>query len=242
LEPSEAWSDTIEFTTVADNNDVNGNGIPDDQEVDYGVDLNENGVDDIDEPENIKCVRSADGSYTIGVSKVSDSIIAIEAVEIIDPSSISDNTNRPSNLPFGLFSYRMTVNEIGATATVRIHFSEPISSSITFYKYDTINGWQDYSQHTTFNGDGRSIDLELKDGGYGDSDGQANAIIVDPGGLDIAGSSSDISVGDELEDTFSCFIATTACSSYTEPEITLLTSILVLAGLMLSYVLFRRRN
>ena len=186
-------------------------------------------------------MQSADGAYTIGVSKVSDSIIAIEAVEIIDPSNISDNTNRPSNLPFGLFSYRITVNEIGATATVRIYFSEPISSSTTFYKYDTINGWQDYSQRTTFNGDGRSIDLELKDGDYGDSDGQANGIIVDPGGLGIAGN-SDISVGDELEEGFSCFIATTAYNSYTEPEITLLASILVLAGLMLSYVIFRRRN
>ena len=133
------------------------------------------------------------------------------------------------------------MNEIGTTATVRIYFSQPISSSITFYKYDTINGWQDYSQHTTFNNDGRSISLELKDGGYGDSDGHANGIIVDPGGLGIAGN-SDISVGDELEEGFSCFIATTACSSYTEPEVTLLTSILVLTGLMLSYLLFRSRN
>jgi hypothetical protein len=148
-------------------------------------------------------VRSADGAYTIGVSKVSDSIIAIEAVEIIDPSSISDNTNRPSNLPFGLFSYRITVNEIGATATVRIYFSRPISSSTTFYKYDTINGWQDYSQHTTFNGDGRSIDLELKDGGYGDIDGEANGVIVDPGGLAEA-------TTDDDDKWYGCFITTAA--------------------------------
>ncbi len=241
LEPSE-WSETIEFTTAANNNDVDSNGIPDDQEVGYGLDLNGNGVDDIDEPENIKCVQTADGAYTIGISKVSDSIIAIEAVEIIDPSSISDNENRPINLSLGLFSYRITVNQVGATAAVTIYFTEPIPSDRIFFKYDTINGWENYSQHTTLNGDGRSITLEVKDGSYGDSDGLENGVIVDPGGLGME-SSGDNEWQDSLPSVVNgCFITTTAWHSYTEPEIMLLTSVLVLAELMLSCLLFLRRH
>jgi hypothetical protein len=174
------WSDIIEFTTAGDVNDVNGNGVVDDQEVGDDVDLNGDGIADHDQPDLIKCAHAIDGSGIIGVCKVSDSIEAIEAIETIDPATISD---KPVDFLFGLFSYRIRLNEAGTTATVRIYFSEDISDAGTFYKYDTIGGWQDYAQHTTFNDDGRSITLELMDGGYGDSDRTANGVIVDPGGL-----------------------------------------------------------
>jgi hypothetical protein len=215
------WSDTIEFTTAADVNDVNGNGVVDDQEVGDDVDLNEDGIADNDQPDLIKCAHAADGSGTIGVCKVSDSIEAIEALEMIDPETISDDT--PAEFLFGLFSYRIRLNEVGTTATVRIYFSEDISDASTFYKYDTIGGWQDYAQHTTFNDDGRSITLELKDGGYGDSDRTANGVIVDPGGLAAAASVEvDTSAPPALESSSGgggCFIetATRDSGSYAEP-------------------------
>ena len=179
LEASD-WSDTVEFTTAADNNDVDDNGIPDAQEVGAGIDLNEDGIADNDQVNLIKCAQSPDGSVIIGVCKVSDSLEAIEAVETIDPATLSD---KPDDLLFGLFCYRIRVNPAGTTATVRIYFSEDISNASTFYKYDTIRGWQDYSNHATFHTDGRSISLELKDGDYGDCDGTANGVIVDPGGV-----------------------------------------------------------
>ncbi len=181
LEPSD-WSATIGFTTAVDNNDTDENGIPDDQDVGYGVDIDENGTDDVDEPERIKTVQSVDDTITIGVAIESPNVTSIDAAEVIDPSTISDTTNRPDNLTHVL-SYRISVSEVGATAQVTIYFSYAISSWMSFYKYDTINGWQDYSAHTTYNGDGRSITVELLDGGYGDSDGEANGVIVDPGGL-----------------------------------------------------------
>jgi hypothetical protein len=94
---------------------------------------------------------------------------------------------------------------------VRIYFSEDISGASTFYKYDTIGGWQDYAQHTTFNDDGRSITLELKDGGYGDSDRTANGVIVDPGGLAAATSVEvDIIRDDGKDEWYGCFITAAA--------------------------------
>jgi hypothetical protein len=143
------------------------------------------------------------------VCKVSDSIEAIEALEMIDPKTLSDDT--PVDFLFGLFSYRIRLNEVGAAATVRIYFSEDISGTSTFYKYDTIGGWQDYTKHTIFNDDGRSITLELKDGGYGDSDRTANGVIVDPGGL-AAAASVDLGItrDDGKDQWYGCFITAAA--------------------------------
>jgi hypothetical protein len=200
------WSDIVDFTTAVCHNDTNGDGIPDDQAVDATVDLNQDGVPDNDQPDVIKSVRSIDGTFSVGVCKISASISAIETVEMIDPSTISDNTNRPDALPFGVITYRLRVNQPGVTVTVKIYFSENISNAQTYFKYDTINGWQDYWEYTSFDDDGRCITLELKDGDHGDSDGLANSIIVDTGGL-----SEDISEGSTGGSSGgSCFIGTAA--------------------------------
>jgi hypothetical protein len=180
-----AWSDAIEFTTVPSNNDLDGNGVPDDQEVDFGVDVDGNGVDDIEEPEKIKSVMSNDGDIQMGITKAEESEGAIEdiqAVRVIDPSTISDNDNRPASLSFGLLAYRLRVRS-GSTAKVKIYFSRRVPTRHRYFMYDTISGWYNYSEHVTFNDDRTSIIVSIKDGGYGDSDGIENGIIVDPGGF-----------------------------------------------------------
>ncbi|MGB6378503.1 MAG: choice-of-anchor U domain-containing protein, partial [Syntrophobacteria bacterium] len=91
-----------------------------------------------------------------------------------------------------------------------------ISGANQYYLYDTVHGWQDYTAHTTFNPDGRSVTVELKDGGHGDSDGVANGIIVDPGG--VAGAASG---GLDSGAGSGCFIATAALDSYVEPHVKL---------------------
>jgi len=87
----------------------------------------------------------------------------------------------------------------------------------------------DYSEHTTFNDDGRSITLEVKDGSYGDSDGLANRVIVDPGALVQATAlfeTSDATGSGGYDGGGSsgggCFIATAAFGSYAEPHVKLL--------------------
>jgi hypothetical protein len=220
------WSNPVEFTTTYFVEDLNSNGIPDANEVDDTVDLNLDGIPDNDQPEIIKCVQAVDGSVDIGVEKTSDAISQIQALEMIDPDTIPDTANRPDDFIFGLVSYRLLVNPPGATVTVRIYFSGEIFDTDDFFKYDTINGWYDYSEHTTLNDDGQSVTVELKDGGYGDSDGLANGIIADPGG--IASEATEASTPIVSSGSGGggggggCFIATAAYGSKFEKHVQLL--------------------
>lgn len=76
----------------------------------------------------------------------------------------------------------MKVADVGDFGSVMVYLSRPLPNGAKWYKYDVINGWQDYSAHVRFTGDRKSVVLELKDGDYGDCDGIANRIIVDPSG------------------------------------------------------------
>lgn len=202
------WSESIEFTTNSEANDLNANGIPDDKEVYDDIDMNGDGINDNTQPETIKCITLPDNLTIIGVEKSSDSITAIEALDTIDPSSISESKNRPTDLSFGLFSYRLRVNEPNAIASVKIYFSEDITQATNFYKFDTIEGWQDYTQNVTFNEDEGSVTVTITDGGFGDSDGVANGIIVDPGGLVTFNSSRARMLDDGATSSGGCFIST----------------------------------
>ncbi|MBW1838178.1 MAG: hypothetical protein JRI99_14835 [Deltaproteobacteria bacterium] len=220
------WSRSVEFTTAPFFDDFDSNGIPDVYEVDDSIDFNLDGIPDNYQPDTIKCIEAIDGSSYIGVEKISHTISEIEALDVIDPKTISDTDNRPEDLIFGLFSYRLRVNQPGDTARLRIYFSGGIFSSDIFYKYDTINSWYDYSEHTTFNDDGQSVTLSLTDGGYGDADRLANGIIVDPGGIASEGSSytdTDSSVSDGGSGGGGgCFIATAAFGSKFEKHVPIL--------------------
>jgi hypothetical protein len=223
-----AWSSFVEFTTSPFFDDFDSNGIPDVYEVDDSIDFNLDGTPDNYQPNLIKCIDAIDGSSYIGVEKISDSISEIESLDVIDPETIIDTSNKPEDLIFGLFSYRLRVNQPGDRASLRIYFSGGIVSSDIFYKYDTINGWYDYSEHTTFNDDGESVNLDLIDGGYGDADRVANGIILDPGGIVSEGSSyadtetdTSVSVG-ASGGGGGCFIATAAYGSNFEKHVPIL--------------------
>ncbi|MBN2514858.1 MAG: fibronectin type III domain-containing protein [Deltaproteobacteria bacterium] len=219
------WSDSAEFTTSYYVIDTNGDGVPDEWEVDGTVDFNLNGIPDIYEPENIKCVRASDGSVNIGVEKISDSITEIQALDAVDPADIPYSSERPSDIIYGLFSYRLILNQPGAVARVRVYFSAGIYSTDNFYKYDTLDGWYNYTQHTTFNDDGQSFILELTDGGSGDSDGVANGIITDPGGISSGSSQSlsgDLGAGAGDSGRGGCFLATATYGSPLESHVSIL--------------------
>jgi chitinase len=219
------WSDVVEFTTAYLIEDMNSNGIPDTDEVDDSVDFNLDGIPDNFQLKIIKCIKAFDGSVSIGIEKVSSSVEEIESLEVIDPDTISSTVKRPADLIFGLIGYRLRVRTPGDNATIRIYFSGDVFASDVFYKYDTINGWYDYSEHTTFNDDGQSVTLKLKDGGYGDSDGLANGVIVDPGGIASGGescNSNDSASNGGVSIGGGCFIATAAFGSKYENHVQLL--------------------
>ena len=105
------WSSTVEFTTAYFVVDLNANGISDADEVDDSVDFNLDGIPDNYQPQIIKCVQASDGSVSIGIEKASSSAEEIESLEVIDPDTISDTVNRPADLIFGLFAYRLRVTQ-----------------------------------------------------------------------------------------------------------------------------------
>ena len=215
-EPS-PWSDPVVFTTHSSVVDYDDDGIPDDSEVDDTVDLNEDGTPDNDQPDVIKSAQSAvAGKKPLGICKIETNVDSIVVLEPIHPSEIMDKKNKPKKFSYGLAAYRLKVNQIGATTQVKVYFSEDISKTSGYYIYDTINGWQDYSQYTIFNPDRRSVTVELQDGGHGDSDGVANGIIVDPGGVvDAATAGLDPGAGG------GCFIASATLGSSMEPNLKL---------------------
>jgi PKD repeat protein len=217
-EPSE-WSDPVEFTTITDTVDLDDDGIPDDSEVDNTVDLNEDGTPDNEQLDVIKSAKAAiAGKRPFGICKIMTEVDDIVVLEPIHPSEILDKKDKPKKFFFGLAAYRLKLNQIGATTQVKVYYSENISGASKYYIYDTVNGWQDYTEYTTFNPDGRSVTVELKDGGHGDSDGVANGVIVDPGGVaGVAGTGGlDTGAGG------GCFIATAAFGLGVAPQVQVL--------------------
>jgi hypothetical protein len=131
----------------------------------------------------------------IWFNPLSPSVEYIDVIEIISTAVILDQENKPTKFLYGLFSYRLRLNQVGVSVLVTIYYSDDISGSDRFFIYDTVNGWQDHTQYTTFNPDGHSVTIELRDGGQGDSDGVANGIIVDPGGVTDFASTAGLDAG-----------------------------------------------
>jgi hypothetical protein len=194
----------------------------DDQEVDDSVDLDEDGTPDIYQ-NDIKSVHTVTKDSQIGI-KISTNVTSIESITSIDPDDISETDNRPDDMPFGIISFKIKVENDGDAAAVIVYLSEDLPIEARWYKFDLINGWKDYSDHTTLNIDGKSVFLELKDGGYGDSDGIANGVIVDPGGIAAEGSADVEGVANTGESGGGggCFIATAAFGSKFEKHVQLL--------------------
>ena len=202
------WSDSRWLETVSTaSDDGNGNGIPDAQEVtDTDVDLNNDGVADIDQPE-LRLVDPVDGQGFMCLQG-SANVTSIEALRSIDMGQIDDGLRKPEVMPFGLLSFRVYVDNPGESVYISVHSSQAAAADARWYKYDLANGWHDYTGNVTFSTDRKTVTVRLTDGGSGDADGAINGVIVDPSGLAsfMGGSSSDI--GEELKTA--CFIDTSA--------------------------------
>jgi hypothetical protein len=88
-----------------------------------------------------------------------------------------------SNLPFGFFSFYIT--NIPEKSSVTLTWTAPednvLPSWTTYLKYQD-NTWRTITPVLI---DGKKMAITLTDGGAFDTDGQANGIIKDPGGINI---------------------------------------------------------
>jgi hypothetical protein len=211
------WSEPAIFVAGNNPEDLDGNGIPDDQETDSTSDMNEDGILDVDQ-ETIKCVNTKGKKSQIGLSfEDSDTVLAIEYLAYQDPRSLDSAFGKPNDLPFGLIDFRLRVAKPGDRAVVTVYFSDRTPKDGKWYKYDPIEEvWVDYSAYTELGANKKSITLRLQDGGMGDGDGIANGIIVDPSGLSVDSAGS--SAADSNAGNTSCFISATAHGSSIHPQ------------------------
>ncbi|MEE4112268.1 MAG: fibronectin type III domain-containing protein, partial [Desulfobacteraceae bacterium] len=168
-----AWSARAYFTTQAADNDLDGNGINDDQE---------GGVRHAQVTRSVASPTVACEPTDLVVA--SEAVVAeIEQMASIDPLELEIDETTPDRLPSAMLAYKLVLHQPGQRALVTIRLSDPAPAGATWIKYDAVNGWRDYSHHAAISADRRSVTVEVKDGGYGDADGVANGIIIDPSGL-----------------------------------------------------------
>lgn len=96
----------------------------------------------------------------------------------VDPDSVENSDNMPDLLPYGLIDFTIKTTP-GATVEVEIEFPEPLADTAGWCKYDSQNGWSDFSASAMFSEDRVIVRLTLTDGGEGDADGIVNGEITD---------------------------------------------------------------
>jgi hypothetical protein len=188
------WSETYTFKTTATPIDGNGNGIPDAQELDDAspVDLDQNGIPDVSQiSDQFKILNTVEGSRQIALETTNsnDIIDFVESSSQDDYPAAGGEADKPTELPYGLLSFRLRVQGEGAAGTVIVYFSEPMPDTYKWYKYDLVRGWY-IDSDATFSADRRSLTFTLADGGKGDADGLVNGFIVDPVGAGSDGEST----------------------------------------------------
>ena len=173
------WSHPSSFTTIAAESagDPNYNGVPDAQEVEDSVDVNENGIADSLE-DNIMSVNTIEGQTIVGVETISDHVTLV-SVKSLATDMLPDQSVK---LGFGLIGFKLYLENEVKTAVVKIHFSTRVPQNAQLYKYLSDTGWEVYG-NAVFAPNRKSVTLILEDGGMGDEDGVENGVIVDPTGL-----------------------------------------------------------
>jgi chitinase len=222
------WSEESEFTTAGVQNDLNENGVPDDQEISEYQDIDLDGTADIAQTD-LRCVNVVEksGSVQICVSirnaANAYAIASLEAEDAADPQLVAGSPGKPNFIEFGLLDFKVLVDQPGDETTVTIYLSKPSFKKGNCFKYDPVNEvWLDYSGYTEFSANRKEVYLTIQDGGFGDADGLANGIIVDPlafgsetdpnGG---SGSSLDQLLDGVIPGDLSCFISAAAGSQPT---------------------------
>jgi PKD repeat protein len=223
------WAAPFSFTTLdasPEDNDP-ADGIPDGQEADCLAIFDPDAV-----PADTACFNAVVGNTQIGMQG-STNVASIEACGSVDPVTIPQDL-QGVELAMGLISFKAICNQVGDTIEIIYYSSEPIPAGAKWYKYDPINGWQDYSAHiVSISADRKSITVEYQDGGFGDLDGVANGVIIDPSGPGVAAAGGGGGGGG------GCLISTAVYGSRMLKEP--LTLVLLLGLLMIGLSGFRKK-
>jgi outer membrane protein assembly factor BamB len=122
-------------------------------------------------------VETATGT---GVATFSTDLGTIKDLVAVSEAALPEAGKPNLTFPHGFFSFRIVGLTPGASVTVAITLPSNMPVGTQYWKYQTGKGWY---QIPIGDDDGDNvITITLTDGGVGDGDGQANGVIVDPGG------------------------------------------------------------
>jgi chitinase len=170
---SSDWSADSYFSTQVAVDDEDGNGIPDDQEGD---------------PVHAHVIRSLvspavfSEPTSMEVSSM-DTGSTIERIALLDPAVFDAHETTPTVLPSAMLAYKLVLDQPGQGVLLTIHLSAAAPAEAQWMGYDQINGWKSYTDQAVFSEDRKSLTLEVRDGGFDDTDGIANGIILNTAGL-----------------------------------------------------------
>jgi hypothetical protein len=129
-------------------------------------------------PDDVLTMTCSTGKH-IGI-KVESDLVSITAV---DPAYIPDSSDKPDNLPYGLFDLLIKADAVGGTAKVTFYLESQAGANDKWSKHKTSTGkWEDFAAYASFNAVRDRVTLTLVDGGNGD-DGPEDGWVVDPSGL-----------------------------------------------------------
>jgi RHS repeat-associated protein len=193
------------------------------------VTIKDNGITGF--PDDVVTLTSATGE-NIGM-KEDNGGNCTELVSI-DPSTLPDTPEKPEKLIYSLIDLKIKVDRPGAKAEITFYLPNPAPLDYRWYKYNSSNGWYDYSANTYFNVARDQVTLVLIDGGAGDDDGVANGIILDPSGLGTGAPSRSSAFLPEVGDNPSCFISTAGYGSSIGPTLmAILLALIIATGIVL---------
>ena len=124
-------------------------------------------------------IKSASVNTSLGTVNFTTNAGYISGLTNLPPGSMPCSAGG-FHFPFGMFSYNITNLAPGQTVNVTISTPTPMPTGSRVFKCQNGN-LTDFSAYSTQLNPNTFI-LTLKDGGQGDSDGQANGTIVDPCG------------------------------------------------------------
>lgn len=157
---------SIEIEVTAPDSD--GDGVPD------SVDQTPNDATSANPP-----AATETGPITVDVSDTQGATLSeVSSITADDPFN---QAGRPTGVEFpdGLVFFNVENIQPGATVPVTITFPTTYPDSAKYYKVDE-NGFHEF-QDAVINGN--TVTLNLTDGGAGDTDGEADGTIHDPGGV-----------------------------------------------------------
>jgi hypothetical protein len=129
-------------------------------------------------------------------------------LDAMDPREITEMTNRPQNLIYGLVDIQIKVAIPGDEALATVCLLEPAPVGYSWFKWDRNRGWFDYGKRAAFNAERDCVTLTLTDGGEGDDDNMLDGIIKDPGGLGTPAVGENVNIENGGGGGGGCFIGT----------------------------------